>query len=355
MQKSENSYTAKARIAPPLSNSAKRLKSDLNNAQNLLQFLDNKYNELFNLNDENKINGLKSINERVNHLNINDEIERTKKELDFIILYLRNSYNTCYYSSSINDHPEELIRKSPIYYRSSLSDVSTHQFDENLNSDGTVKKKYADENWARNLDEKLAMLIDDTIKPSQFGGLNYDDEVSIITSTLIKKEEESKYRCLECTKLFRAPSFIEKHILNKHSNLIDLKKLNDIETFNSYVMDPQRILPTPNTPASVNGKLTHDPSIINSGPSSSSTKRSFDDWNNNGSNRDDINKKRYKRNTDSHYNNNSNNNDDYSNNLNAKIDLQPPPGAKIDPRSHATNTYEDLDVVGGGDDVELQY
>lgn len=36
----------------------------------------------------------------------------------------------------------------------------------------------------------------------------------------IKQEDEGKYRCKTCQKLFKAPSFIEKHVANKHSELV---------------------------------------------------------------------------------------------------------------------------------------
>jgi hypothetical protein len=32
----------------------------------------------------------------------------------------------------------------------------------------------------------------------------------------IKQEDEGKYRCRTCLKLFKAGSFVEKHIVNKH-------------------------------------------------------------------------------------------------------------------------------------------
>lgn len=45
----------------------------------------------------------------------------------------------------------------------------------------------------------------------------------------IKQEEEGKFRCRTCTKLFKAASFVEKHISNKHPELI--KQIDDVSIF----------------------------------------------------------------------------------------------------------------------------
>ena len=40
---------------------------------------------------------------------------------------------------------------------------------------------------------------------------------------MIKQEEENKYRCKECNKLFKAPEFVMKHITVKHGEGIQAK------------------------------------------------------------------------------------------------------------------------------------
>jgi hypothetical protein len=71
---------------------------------------------------------------------------------------------------------------------------------------------------------------------------------------MIKQEEASKYRCKECNKLFKAPEFVVKHIASKHPE-ITKTKLDEISTFNNYVLDPQRIQPGPTVLAAVNDAL----------------------------------------------------------------------------------------------------
>ena len=45
-------------------------------------------------------------------------------------------------------------------------------------------------------------------------------ELSNITKPHITIEDEGKFRCKECKKLFKAAPFVEKHILNKHPEIV---------------------------------------------------------------------------------------------------------------------------------------
>jgi len=48
---------------------------------------------------------------------------------------------------------------------------------------------------------------------------DYHSERSRMTAPHVSKEEEGKWRCHECKKLFKAAEFVEKHVLNKHEEL----------------------------------------------------------------------------------------------------------------------------------------
>jgi hypothetical protein len=43
----------------------------------------------------------------------------------------------------------------------------------------------------------------------------------------IRQEEATKYRCKECSKLFKAPEFVVKHVIVKHPELIG-DKLDEV-------------------------------------------------------------------------------------------------------------------------------
>lgn len=57
-----------------------------------------------------------------------------------------------------------------------------------------------------------------------------------MSAPFIKQEEASKYRCKECTKLFKAPEFVLKHISVKHPEVIKAK-LEDV----SYIADLESV------------------------------------------------------------------------------------------------------------------
>lgn len=42
----------------------------------------------------------------------------------------------------------------------------------------------------------------------------------------VRQEDEGKFRCKACNKLFKATSFVEKHICNKHPELV--KQLDEV-------------------------------------------------------------------------------------------------------------------------------
>lgn len=102
----------------------------------------------------------------------------------------------------------------------------------------------ADGRWLEWLDSKIALLINrDGVDPRDYGGKSYEEYVYIFlylyiaidgsfrelakaAEPHIKQEDEGKFRCKTCQKLFRASSFVEKHIANKHPELV--KHLDDV-------------------------------------------------------------------------------------------------------------------------------
>ena len=54
----------------------------------------------------------------------------------------------------------------------------------------------------------------------------YFRELSKAVEQQIKQEDEGKFRCKTCEKLFKATSFVEKHIANKHTELV--KQLDEV-------------------------------------------------------------------------------------------------------------------------------
>ena len=54
-------------------------------------------------------------------------------------------------------------------------------------------------------------------------------ELTKTVEPYIKQEDEGKFRCKTCQKLFKATSFVEKHIANKHPELV--KSLDEVGLF----------------------------------------------------------------------------------------------------------------------------
>ena len=102
----------------------------------------------------------------------------------------------------------------------------------------TVLNIHTDERWLEWLDSKIALLINrDGVDPKDYLGKSYDEcatspcaettadvhanrELSKACEQHIKQEDEGKFRCKTCQKLFKATSFVEKHISNKHPELV---------------------------------------------------------------------------------------------------------------------------------------
>lgn len=71
--------------------------------------------------------------------------------------------------------------------------------------------------------------------------------------TYVKHEDEGKFRCKECVKLFKGAEFVKKHVPNKHPEL--LQPLDTVLWFNNFVLDPLHVTPPAGAPASVNDQL----------------------------------------------------------------------------------------------------
>ncbi|KAI0069110.1 hypothetical protein BV25DRAFT_1818065 [Artomyces pyxidatus] len=213
-------------------------------------------------------------------VNVNDEAElnlrKTEISLDFYLAYLRAAFNTCYYCAIVTDHMEELQRKCIKHVRKPISKAALEEYKaavaekaqkvkEVKEEEGAPEKEKEppakedpsdirdwrrnDERWLDWLDSKIALLINrDGVDPRQYGGKSYDEELSKAVEPYVKQEDEGKYRCKTCQKLFKATSFVEKHIANKHGELV--KQLDEIPYFNNFALDPHHIQPFSHPPPS---------------------------------------------------------------------------------------------------------
>ncbi|OCH86215.1 hypothetical protein OBBRIDRAFT_783552 [Obba rivulosa] len=206
------------------------------------------------------------------------EAKKTVVALDLYLAYLRAAFHTCYYCAVVTDHLEELQRKCVKHVRKPMSKTllaevkaaEAQKAEKEQHPEGDVEQekpaekepppkdkpaenrdwKRNDERWLEWLDSKVALLINrNGVDPRDYGGKSYEEELSKACEPHIKQEDEGKFRCKTCQKLFKATAFVEKHIANKHGELV--KYLDDISYFNNFALDPHRIQPFTHPPTTV--------------------------------------------------------------------------------------------------------
>ncbi|KZT12870.1 uncharacterized protein LAESUDRAFT_689788 [Laetiporus sulphureus 93-53] len=211
------------------------------------------------------------------------EAKKAVVSLDLYLAYLRAAFHTCYYCAVVTDHLEELQRKCVKHVRKPMSKALLQEVkaaeekaeqeqraqaegdDEKKEKEVAIKEKTESRDWKRNderwlewLDSKIALLIDrNGVDPRDYGGKSYEEELSKAAEPHMKQEDEGKFRCKTCQKLFKATSFVEKHIANKHPELV--KHLEEIPYFNNFALDPHRIQPFAHPPAPVGNSQAPPP------------------------------------------------------------------------------------------------
>ncbi len=181
---------------------------------------------------------------------------QAKITLDQYMSYLRNALNTCYYCVVPTAFPEELQRKCVQHLRapdetSAPEESGRDGEEETKEAEGTAaegreaeesapretqNKRYtypsksSEERWVENLDLKVRGIIDEDPDVVEYGGRDIEDEQRRLLAPYIKQEEADKYRCKDCGKLFRAPEFVMKHIISKHSVTVK-EKLEEVSLF----------------------------------------------------------------------------------------------------------------------------
>jgi len=197
-----------------------------------------------------------------------------KKALDLYIYYLRTAFNCCYYCVCVCDFQEQLCRRCPKHVRKAasrhLEDNSTtatpQSHRRNPNSQNPTHARSNESNWARTLDERVAMILTPSeVDPREFGGERVDDEIHRLCQPQITDEGAGKFRCKSCSKLFKAMNFIEKHIWTKHGEVINQESIQRIRYLNNYVLDPSHTTPQPPTPQEYGYPRVHEG--ISAGPS----------------------------------------------------------------------------------------
>ncbi len=148
--------------------------------------------------------------------------------MDLYVYYLLRVHQYDYYWGHEGNSPEDMSRKTYLYLRSpNAKDSST--------------------NWLTRLDDRVQSrienILDNEDKLLQKGGRSLEKVLDSFLSSYVKKESDTKYRCVECQKLFKGDDYVKKHLKSKHAELTKTIT-QDTLLFNAFITDPNKIDPT---------------------------------------------------------------------------------------------------------------
>ncbi|KAG0145097.1 hypothetical protein CROQUDRAFT_671995 [Cronartium quercuum f. sp. fusiforme G11] len=246
MMRAERPAFQKLRITPGIMSTPSRITRDLAQARKLAGVFEQEYLGSAEQTDEKR--GSVAIEDRVRTtMEEEEESAREKKTLDLYLYYLRTVFNACYYCACVCDFQEELLRRCAKHVRRPVGAASG---DGDRGERRGAPPKANESSWARTLDERLKLLLDPAdVDPREFGGEKVDDEIRRLCQPQITDEGAGKFRCKNCSKLFKAMNFIEKHIISKHGEVINQDSIERIKYLNNYILDPSHTTPQiPNMP-----------------------------------------------------------------------------------------------------------
>eukprot|EP00741_Cyanophora_paradoxa_P007801 tig00001214_g7547.t1 len=242
------------KVAPSVASEAGRVEKDLATARRLVAALDGEA-------------GLAPLEE------LGAGPGEGKAALDRLLAYLREVHCFCLYCGEQFEDPGELlvgcgrqhVRKVKAGFGESLEGEAAagqspweRRVDEG--AEARIKRVEADSAAAARraaAEERCAPPARPPARPraARSGGASYPrgrTAVEGFCGENTKMVEAEKYRCVQCTKLFKGPEFVGKHIRNKHEDKInELKaKLREDAAAEAYLADPRRLLPSglPNDP-----------------------------------------------------------------------------------------------------------
>ncbi|POY74157.1 hypothetical protein BMF94_2969 [Rhodotorula taiwanensis] len=151
-----------------------------------------------------------------------------KRTLDLALAYLRDAMDVCFYCCAVCDSPEQ------------LSDMCSRHVRRADNS-SDPNRLAMESAWIGGFDRRVPLLTDvSTLDLRDFGAESREEEQYRLLAPHVKQEEEGKFRCKECNKLFSARKFVEKHLGLKHPEVLGTR-LDEVAVYNNYVLDPSRV------------------------------------------------------------------------------------------------------------------
>lgn len=213
--KTSPSNNRRKHVLKNIFSSPKRLKHDLKQAFKLIIHLD-KVNKVYShkLFESSQFSSLKLDLQRMN----------------LATEYLRRTHLLCYYQAHYFLTKEHLINKFPYTYLRKKFEPSRRMIfqDEPFACERLV------DNWWKKMMKEVGYI-------EKLWERKKKKELCEENTTEIKKGK--KYRCALCRKAFKGKKFVEKHIINKHTPIVDLYLRKEIEkeTLMNYSKDPNKL------------------------------------------------------------------------------------------------------------------
>jgi len=151
--------------------------------------------------------------------------------LDICIYYLRKVYFFCYFCT--NEFEDE--------------NYLNQTCRKHLIGNEKIFLKCDSSRWFSNLDKKIQLYIDLVRNEDALTAEScINSQIEEFYKKEIYKEEDSRFGCGLCSKMFRGSSFVQNHIQNKHeSNLAKVKEKGiAVQYQKNYENDPFHISPT---------------------------------------------------------------------------------------------------------------
>ncbi|RKO99276.1 hypothetical protein CXG81DRAFT_27956 [Caulochytrium protostelioides] len=178
------------------------------------------------------------------------------RALDLLILYLRCVHFYDYYSGTMTQSLEDLLRRTTIMTRrapfplgakpppapsSSRAAAAAATAAAPSSSEAEASEASAAA-LAATIDKRVKLLMD-TLSPEELTKLGVKDfgsEYERLVEDRIQQMAGEKYRCRLCSKPFKAPEFVKKHLGLKHPEMrADLQE--QVTFYNNFVRDASKV------------------------------------------------------------------------------------------------------------------
>ncbi|KAJ2767984.1 hypothetical protein IWQ57_003728 [Coemansia nantahalensis] len=152
-------------------------------------------------------------------------LEAARRELDLLLEYLRRVHYYCYYCGHTADSSEDFARRcAKLHLRRALTSSRGPQ---------------PSGSWTRTLDNRNDVIVRplDPERLLKEGGKSLERETDAELDSQFQQQDEGRFRCSICNKLFKGDAFVRKHIRNKHPEVVPDTLVHEITFFNNFVRE----------------------------------------------------------------------------------------------------------------------